>query len=341
MQSYRAVMLQGQGGLEKLEEVDLPLAPPGAGQLRVKVLATGAGSTDIIMRTGKYLYAPPWPFVPGYEAVGTVEAVGDGVTAFQLGDRVAALTVYGSFAEYLTRRADDFVPVPDGVADGEAVALILNYVTAYQMIHRTAKMQRGQTALVTGANGGVGTALLELLRLHGVRALGACREKHFEQVHALGGEPIPSRGVSVDESVRRLCPSGVDASFDIMGGAGVGECIRATRRGGTVVGYGFMGTIVNGKPSGWLTLRGFATLLVGARLARRRGTFYGITAVYRKNKQPLKEDLPRLFTLLKEKKLAPLIAHRLPLLAARRAQELLLAGGVVGKIVMLRELGLS
>ncbi|MBI3885165.1 MAG: zinc-binding dehydrogenase [Opitutae bacterium] len=341
MQTYRAVMLQGRGGLEKLEEVALPLSEPGAGHLRVKVLAAGAGSTDIIMRIGKYIYAPPWPFVPGYEAVGTVDAVGDGITAFKVGDRTAALTVHGSFAEYLTRSADDFVPVPDGVADAEAVALILNYVTAYQMIHRNAKMQPGQTALVTGANGGVGTALLELLSLHGVRALGACSEKHFEHVRALGGEPIPSRGEPLDQTVRRLLPSGVDAAFDIVGGAGAGECIRATRHGGAVVGYGFMGTIVNGKTSLWLTLRGFATLLVGARLVGRRGSFYGITALYRKNKRPIKDDLAKLFTLLKEAKLKPVIAHRLPLLAVRRSQELLLEGGVTGKVVLLRELGLS
>jgi NADPH2:quinone reductase len=338
---YRAVMLQGQGGLEKLEVVELPLTPPGAGQLRVKVLAAGAGSTDIAMRTGKYIYAPPWPFVPGYESIGIVDALGDGVTAFKLGDRVAALTVYGSFAEYLTRHADEFVAVPAGVTDTEAVALILNYVTAYQMIHRYAKLQPGQTALVTGANGGVGTALLELLRLHGVHAFGACSEKHFDFIRALGGEPIPSRGTSLDETVRSMCPAGVDAAFDIMGGAGARECIRATRRGGAVVGYGFMGTIMNGKPSPWLTLRGFAALLLGARLVGRRGSFYGITALYRKNKQPLKEDLPKLFTLLKENKLKPVIAHRLPLLAVRRSQELLLAGGVAGKIVLLRELGLS
>lgn len=341
MIGYRAVMLQGQGGPEKLEVVELPLTPPGAGQVRVKVLAAGAGSTDIMMRTGKYIYAPPWPFVPGYESIGMVDALGDGVTAFKLGDRVAALTVYGSFAEYLVRPADDFVAVPAGVTDAEAVALILNYVTAYQMIHRHAKLQPGQTALVTGANGGVGTALLELLRLHGVRALGACNEKHFDFIRALGGEPLPSRGASLAETVRNACPAGVDAAFDIMGGAGARDCIRSTRRGGAVVGYGFMGTIVNGKPSPWLTLRGFAAWLLGARLAGRRGSFYGITALYRKNKQPLKEDLPKLFTLLKENKLKPAIAHRLPLLAVRRSQELLLAGGVTGKIVLLRELGLS
>jgi NADPH2:quinone reductase len=339
MSSYKAIMLQGKGGLDRLEEVSLPLKEPGPGELRVKVIATGAGSTDILMRTSKYLFAPPFPYVPGYELVGTVDALGNGVTGFAFGQRVAALTVHGAFAEYLVRSAEDFVPVPDGLDDAAAVALVLNYVTAYQMIHRSAKMVAGQTALVTGASGGVGTALCELLRLHGVRVLAACAPRHFDVVRALGAEPIPSREGPVDAAVRRVLPEGVDAAFDIVGGAGTRECIRATKRGGIVVGYGFMGAMRNGTPSTWLTVRSFAALYVGSRLVGRRGTFYGITALYRRDKRPLKEDLPKLFALLGAEKVRPLIAHRLPLLAARRSQELLTAGGVVGKIVMLREVG--
>jgi NADPH:quinone reductase-like Zn-dependent oxidoreductase len=341
MTSYRAIMLQGKGGLDRLEDVSLPLMAPGPGELRVKVIATGAGATDIMMRTSKYLFAPPFPFVPGYELVGTVDAVGGGVTGFTVGQRVAALTVHGAFAEYLVRSADDFVPVPDGVDDAAALSLILNYVTAYQMIHRSAKTGPGQSALVTGANGGVGTALCELLRLHGVRTITACAPRHFEAIRALGAEPIPSREGPVDAALHRVIPEGVDAAFDIVGGAGTREAIRATKRGGIVVGYGFMGAVRNGKPSTLLTIRSFVALYLGTRLVGRRGTFYGITALYRKDKRPLKEDLPLLFELLRERKIQPIIAHRLPLLAARRSQELLAAGGVVGKIVMLRELGLS
>ncbi|HTQ48782.1 MAG TPA: zinc-binding dehydrogenase [Polyangiaceae bacterium] len=341
MTTYRAIMLQGKGGLDRLEDVSLPLTEPGPGELRVKVVATGAGSTDIMMRTSKYLFAPPFPFVPGYELVGTVDAIGAGVTGFTVGQRVAALTVHGAFAEYLVRSADDFVPVPEGVDDAAALSVILNYVTAYQMIHRSAKMAPGQTALVTGANGGVGTALCELLRLHGVHAIAACAPRHFDAVRALGAEPIPSREGPVDAAVHLVVPQGVDAAFDIVGGAGTRECIRATKRGGIVVGYGFMGATRKGKPSTLLTIRSFVALYVGTRLVGRRGTFYGITALYRKDKQPLKEDLPRLLELLRAGKIRPIVAHRLPLLAARRSQELLMAGGVVGKIVMLRELGVS
>jgi NADPH:quinone reductase len=120
------------------------------------------------------------------------------------------------------------------------IALILNYVTAHQMIHRFATMQPRQTALVTGANGGVGTALLELLRAHEVRALGLVSRKHFDLIKSLGGEPIESRTKSVEIAVHEVLPGGVDVAFDGLGGPRTRECIRALRRGGLVVGYGFM-----------------------------------------------------------------------------------------------------
>ena len=111
--------------------------------------------------------------VPGYEIAGVVDAIGAGVSGFEVGSRVAALTVYGGFAELLVRDAGHFVPIPDSVSDRDAAAVILNYVTAWQMIYRVAQIRPGQTALVTGAAGGVGTAALQLLRLAGVRTHGA------------------------------------------------------------------------------------------------------------------------------------------------------------------------
>ena len=152
-ETYRAVMLTKAGGPEVLQVVDLPVESPGPGQLRVRVRAAGVGSTDLIVLAGKYRYAPKIPLVPGYEVAGVVDAIGAGVTGFEVGQRVAALTVYGGFAELIVREAEHFLPIPDGVSDRDAAAVILNYVTAWQMIHRVAKVQRGQTALVTGAAG--------------------------------------------------------------------------------------------------------------------------------------------------------------------------------------------
>ena len=327
--TYRAVMLTKKGGPEGLKADELPVEDPGPGQLRVRVRAAGVGATDLIMLAGNYPYAPKIPFVPGYEVAGVVDAIGAGVTGFDLGQRVAALTVYGGFAELLVREAKHFLPIPAGVSDRDAAAVILNYVTAWQMIYRVAKVQPGQSALVTGAAGGVGTAALQLLRRAGVKTYGAASARKHSLLRSLGATPIDYQTGRLDRLVRALEPQGVDYVFDAIGGGNVGLCIGALRRGGTVVGFGFMGA-----PGMLSKLAMFSSLFMGARLRGRRGTFYGITALYRRDPKPLREDLPKIFALLAEKKIEPLVTRTFPLLEARQAIELLATGSVEGKIVL-------
>jgi NADPH2:quinone reductase len=290
------MMVTKPGGPEAVTCVELPTEEPGAGQLRVRVRAAGVGATDLMVLAGKYRYAPKLPLVPGYEIAGVVDAIGPGVTGFALGQRVAALTVYGGFAELLVREAEHFIPIPDGVSDIQAAGAVLNYVTAWQMIHRVAKVASGQTALVTGAAGGVGTAALQILRLAGVKAYGAASVKKHAAVRDLGAIPIDYRAGPVDRLTRALEPGGVDHVFDAVGGANISLCIRAARRGGTVVGYGFMG------------VKGTAATL--------------------------REDLPKIFSLIAGKKLDPLVGVVLPFVDARRALEMQAAGSVAGKIVL-------
>jgi NADPH:quinone reductase-like Zn-dependent oxidoreductase len=330
--TYRAVMVTKKGGPEALHVVELPVEPPGPGQLRVRVRAAGVGSTDLVLLAGKYRFAPKIPVVAGYEIAGVVDAIGAGVTGFEVGSRVAALTVYGGFAELVVREAEHFLPIPDGVSDRDAAAVILNYVTAWQMIHRVAKVKAGETALVTGAAGGVGTAALQLLRLAGVKTYGAASAPKQDILRALGATPIDYRAGAIDRLTRALQPEGVDYVFDAVGGANIGPCIGALRRGGTLVGFGFMGA-----PGALTQLAMFAHIFLGARLRGRRGTFYGITLLYRKNPQLLRDDLPKIFALLAEKKIDPLIARTFPLLDAREALELLASGSVEGKIVLADE----
>ncbi len=327
--TYRAVVLPRQGGPEVLEVTEFPIAEPGPGQLRVRVRAAGVGATDLAMLAGRYLYAPKMPFVPGYEIAGVVDAIGRDVTGFKVGQRVAALTGYGGYGELLVREAEHFLPIPDAVPDVAAAAAILNYVTAWQMIHRTTKVRPGQTALVTAAAGGVGTALLQLLRLAEVKSYGAASRKKHATVRELGATPIDYTAGDLDHLTRALEPQGVDWVFDAVGGANIGLCIGAARRGGTVVSYGFMAA------RGALATFGmFVQLFIGARLRGRRGAFYGITHEYRKNPMPFREDLPKIFALIAERKIAPLVYATFPLLAAQQALELLAAGSVEGKIVL-------
>jgi NADPH:quinone reductase len=327
--TYRAVMLTKKGGPEVLQVVELPIEPPDPGQLRVRVRAAGVGSTDLIMLTGKYRYAPKMPFVPGYEVAGVVEAIGAGIKGFDIGQRVAALSVYGGFAELLVRDAAHFLPIPDAVSDLDAAAVILNYVTAWQMIHRVAKPRPGQTALVTGAAGGVGTAALQLLRLAGVKVYGAASASKHRTVRSLGATPIDYRAGPIDRLTRALEPTGVDYVFDAIGGSNIGPCIGALRRGGTLVAFGFVDA-----PGFFSQGAMFANLFLGARLRGRPGKFYGITMLYHRDPGPFREDLPKIFGLLADKKIDPLISRTFPLLEARQALELLASGSVEGKIVL-------
>ena len=327
--TYRATLLTGKGDPSMLVTQALPLVEPGPGQLRVRVLATGVGATDVTMRRGRYPYAPKLPFVPGYESVGIVDAIGAGVTGFARGERVCALLVHGGYAEYVVRDARDWVKVPDGLDTIEVTATILNYVTAYQAIHRAAKLPPGATALVTAAAGGCGQAFVQLLVAHGVRVIAAASARSHALLRALGAEPIEGRGGAIDRATRAIVPGGVDAAFDGVGGATLRECMRATRRGGTIVWYGFMGA----NSLGAVARNAFDTF-VGARLSGKRGRFYGITALYRKDPRPFHDDLPRVFALLAARKIAPRIALRLPLDAARAANERIEQGGVDGKIVL-------
>ena len=327
--TYRAMMITRPGGPEVLQPVDLPVTEPGPGELRVRVRACGVGATDLTMLTGTYAFAPKLPLVGGYEIAGIVEAVGAGVSGFDVGQRVAALTVHGGFAERLVRGAEHFVPIPDEVADVQAAAVILNYVSAWQMIHRVANVQAGQTALVTGAGGGVGTAILQLLQLAGVKSYGSASASKHGLVARLGATPIDYQAGPIDRLVRACEPTGVDVAFDAIGGANIRNCIRAVRRGGTVVGYGFMavdGTLARARL--------FWDVFAGSRLRGRRGTFYGISLLYRKNKKPFHEDLPKILALVGSRQIEPVVAATFSLADARKALELLAAGTVEGKIVL-------
>jgi NADPH2:quinone reductase len=327
--TMQAVMLTKKGGPEVLEKVELPLPEPRPGEVRVRVRATGVGATDITMRRGSYPYAPPIPFVPGYESVGVVDAVGAGVTKLKEGDRVCALLVHGGYATHVVRGAEHWVKVPDGLDDVQVVSLILNYVTAYQMIHRKARIQPGQWALVNAANGGVGQALLDLLRAYGVSAIGAAAKARHGIVTSYGATPIEGRSSPLDAGVHAVRTEGVDAAFDGVGGAHTGQCVSSTRRGGITIWYGFVGA--RGLPA---LARSTLSLFVEAPLRGRRGAFYGITMLYRKNPLPFLEDLPKLFDLLAQRKISPRIAQTFPLLDAREANERLEAGGVDGKLVL-------
>src|SRR5690349_5834937 len=224
----RVVQLKRFGGPEELEVVDAPLPTAGPGEVRVRVLASGIEYTDTLIRRHLYpqtMFRRP-PFVMGYDVVGEIDQLGDGVSGFERGDRVADMTVLGSNAAYRTLRADRLTRVPTGVDAAEAAALILSWTTAYQLLHRAARTQRGERVLVQGAAGAVGQALLVLGRLAGLELWGTARGAHAALIRELGATPIDYQR----EDFTRVLPGGFDVVFDGIGENGYGRLFAALKR---------------------------------------------------------------------------------------------------------------
>jgi NADPH2:quinone reductase len=234
--------------------------------------------------------------------------------------------------------------VPPGLDAAEAVSLILNYVTAYQMLHRSAKARAGQRVLIHGAAGGVGSALLQLGRLAGLEMYGTCSSRGASAVSALGALPIDYEGLDFVKEVHRLTREGVDVVFDGIGGTHIWRSRKALRRGGTVVAYGLTsslrgGRLASGRPGRRRRFRGIAVFglyIAGGFIlpGRKRVVPYSIQWLKRLRPAWFRQDLIVLFDLLQQERIKPLIARRFPLAEARDAHELLGKGGVTGKIVL-------
>jgi NADPH2:quinone reductase len=317
---------------------------PKDGEVRVRVLAAGVSLPDVMAREGVHPETPRLPFTPGWDLVGVVDRLGAGVSGTEPGQIVAALPISGAYAEFVCLPQRELVPVPAGLDAAEAVCLGLNYVTAYQMMHRSVRVRPGQRVLIHGAAGGVGTALLQLGRLAGLEMYGTCSARGAATVSGLGGIPIDYRHQDFVEEVRRLTGEGVDVVFDHIGGTHLWHSRKALRPGGTVVGYGLMSSIrgeglASGRPGRRQRYRGatlFGLYIAGGWLlpGRKRVVPYSIQTLKRLKPELFRQDWITLLDLLQQQRIKPLIAQRFSLAEAGRAQELLAQGGVIGKIVL-------
>jgi NADPH2:quinone reductase len=333
--SYERVIISEFGGPEVLKVVaETALPKPGPGEVRVKVLATSACFTDTMIRKGTYrdLKEKP-PFSPGYDMVGVVDKLGEGATRYKVGQRVADLTVFGAYSEYICSPETRLVPVPEGLDTAEAVSLILSYVTAYQMLHRSAQVQPGQRILVHSAGGAVGTAMLQLGKLLNLEMYGTASKSKHEMVASLGGIPIDYQN---EDFVQRLADHAVDAAFDAIGGDNFKRSFSVLKPGGTLVAYGFYNAAM-GKASTSSVMLGFirVTLLWNIFANGRSASLYSIGALRKKRPDWFKEDLSELFSLLAQGKIKPVIEERMPLSEAAHAHDLVEQAVVKGKIVLI------
>jgi NADPH:quinone reductase-like Zn-dependent oxidoreductase len=339
------IVVTHYGGPDALRAVEEDCPEPKDGEVRVRVLAAGISLPDIMAREGIHPETPPVPFTPGWDLVGMVDSLGVGVSGIVPGQAVAAMPIRGAYAQFVCLSQSELVPVPSGLDAAEAVSLVLNYVTAYQMLHRCAKTQPGQRVLIHGAAGGVGTALLQLGRLAGLEMCGTCSPRGAAAVSELGATPIDYRDQDFVKEIQRLTGEGVDVVFDPIGGSHLWHSRKALRPGGMVVGYGLRSSLrgeglASGRPGRRQRFRGtalFAFYIAAGWLwpGRKRVIPYSIQTLKRMKPDWFREDLVALFELLQQKRIKPLIAERFPLAEARHAQELLGKGGVIGKMVLI------
>lgn len=341
---HTRIIVTHYGGPDALQVLEEECPEPKNGEVRVRVLAAGVALPDVMARAGVHPETPPVPFTPGWDLVGVVDRLGDGASGVEPGQIVASMSIKGAYAEFICLPQSELIPVPPGLDPAEAVSLILNYVTAYQMMHRSTKVGPGQRALIHGAAGGVGSALLQLGRVAGLMMYGTCSARGASAVSDQGGIPIDYRDQGFVREIHRLTTDGVDVVFDPIGGAHLWQSRKALRPGGTVVGYGLRSSLrgeglASSRPGRRQRFRGtavFALYIAGGWLlpGRRRIVPYSIQTLKRLKPEWFRQDLIALLDLLQRKEIKPIIAQRLPLAAARQAHERLEKGGVTGKIVL-------
>ncbi len=323
---YKSIVVTQRGGLEALQIVENELRPPQDGEARVRILATPVCQDDVAVRMGNRPFLAKTPFTPGYAFVGVVDAVGENVDNVAVGDRVAALTNFGSHAEFIYWDAKGLAHVPETLDPAEAVTLILNYLVAYQILYRVAQVKPGNKVLIIGASGGVGTAFIQLGKRIGLEMYGlASRSKH-SMLAEYGVVAIDYHTQDFVEVIRRAEPGGIDFVCNGMGEEYFKRGLAVLRRGGVLVHYGapqsfgrfvllvlkliLYNLLPNGK-----TIKGYGTHRLGVDL--------------------FKEDWQQLFKLLEEGKIKPVIEKKYPILEAAQAYALLESGTVTGNLVLL------
>jgi NADPH:quinone reductase-like Zn-dependent oxidoreductase len=332
----RVVQVSRFGDPETLEVVDAPLPTAGRGEVRVHVLASSLNYTEVLIRRNLYpqtMRLRP-PFVMGYDVVGAIDQLGEGVHDFQIGDRVADMTVVGSNAEYRTLRANDVARVPGGVDAAEAATLILSWTTAYQLLHRAAQVQRGQRVLVHGAAGAVGQALLVLGRLAGLELWGTARSEHVALVRDLGATPIDYK----HEDFTRVLPGGFDVIIDGVGENGYRRSYAALKPGGLLCAIGFSASVQAQRRMLPIVME-IARLYLWRLLPDgKRARFFSVNAMRARHPTWFKEDLERLFGLLATCAIRPRVAERISFDEVADAHRRLEAGGLEGKLVLCPDL---
>ncbi len=328
-------MIRGRGGPEVLHVEEREVPSPGSGQVRITVAANGIAFGDVMRRRG--VLAPPWAFTPGYDVVGTIDKLGAGVTGWSEGDMVAAMLPgpgFGAYADHVVVGANRLAPVPDGLDPAVAVALGLNYITAWQLIHRFCALQAGQKLLVHGAAGGVGTATLDIAKLQKLEVFGTASKRKHGFLTDRDCTPIDYRSEDFVQRIGELAPGGVDAVIDGVGGSHLKRSYEVLNPAGFLVSLGVSGDVGGGMLG---VVRGFLHFLsLKLRWNDKTVRLYSITSSTGASWDECRDDWAELMRLGAAGKIEPVIGARVPLEEVREAHRMMDEAAVAGKLVLTR-----
>ncbi len=299
MPKIKKVLITEFGDESKLAIVESDIADPAAGEVQIAVEYSVVSGSDVNMRRGKYPFQKKAPLTPGYSVVGKVRLNGKGCSKFQPGDRVACLSKYEGQAELVNLPERFLIRVPEGTDPKLAVALVLDWVTAYQMLHHAAHVKSGQRIFVHGLSGAVGQALLALGKIQGAEVFGTASTRKHEQLKQMGAIPFDYSNKNWISALKQL--GGVDAVFDPLGFESFDESYSILKKGGVLVGYGTnlpAFTKTPSRPVLPVVLKLFARNLLF--WSGKRTTFFGLS----RTSKDFAPDLELLFNWLKAGKLS-------------------------------------
>ena len=328
----KAMLSTAVGGPDTLELTELDTPTPGKGEVLIRIRASGVNFPDILMIRDMYQFKPPRPFAPGGEIAGDIEAVGDGVEGFAVGDRVLALTGHGGFATHLVTGTARLIKIPDDMPYEDAACFIFTYGTSHHALKDRAHLKSGETLLILGAAGGVGAAAIELGKAAGARVIAAvssedkaafCREIGADETIVYARE-LEGRDAEKEFSnqIKEVAgKGGVDVVYDAVGGAYAEPAVRALAWEGRFLVVGF--------PAGIPAIPLNLTLLKGCQIV---GVFWGDST--RRDPQGHAKNVSELFEMYAKGQIKPRISASFPLEEAGDALVMMQDRKVLGKVVV-------
>lgn len=322
----RALLCTEFGPTSSLRLAEVPDPVPGPGEVRIRVEAAGLNYPDGLMVQGKYQVKPPLPFVPGMELAGVVDAVGAGVEAFVPGDTVMAVPGLGAFAERCVLPVEQVLPRPASLPPDLAAAALLTFGTTLHALEDRARLRSGETLLVLGAAGGVGTAAVGIGKILGARVIAAASSpQRLDLCRRLGADlAVDYSAEDLRERVKALTQGrGVDVVFDPVGGALSEAALRSTGWGGRFLTIGFASGEIPRIPLNLALLNARSIL----------GVYWGDWS--RREPRKSADELSRIAAWICEKRIGPVVTARLSLADVPAALEDLIARRAHGKLVTL------